>query len=126
MDASTANLVRPALPMQQMSGGGSACESSACQASSQEGEEQHGGANADLPREVTVSRQVLLDLLKKLDIQLRDNSLQGVCWILTCNLLNIWMRVKAERRKVAVIRGAPVATSMLKKVTGSTPFVIPV
>lgn len=56
----------------------------------------------------------------------KDDAAAAVRFILLCNLLNLLTRVKTERRKTAVKRGAPVTASVLKTAIQHTPFVIPI
>lgn len=114
----TETLTRPALPQ---SGGGQ-----------EEDDLQLGGSV--LPQDILLSRAALTELLASVRgantaplFPIKDSTFPALCWILTCNMLNLWMKIKSERKKSAVARrGAPVTTGILNKAVDSTPFVIPI
>jgi len=70
--------------------------------------------------EILASPQIPKHLPFKADAELSLRT------FLTYNLWNLWIRIKAERRRNVVRRGAPVSVTLVRTAVQNTPFIIPV
>ena len=77
-----------------------------------------------------IHRPAFLNILAKKEVPahppLKEDAENALRFIVNCNLLNIFTKIKTERRKTSHVRGSPVSSRAVKSAIAASSFVIPI